>query len=299
MDLREADINALYEEYDRMSPRQEMEVTGGKFTYRYYKNPNPEIDATVVPLAGGTGLAEAFFVLTHEIGMKCSYLNFTYPQEFRDNDAMADAVAEMLTKVGAKNVYLLGQSYGGLLAQIIAVRHPEVVKGLILSSTASFSTDLKFEGMECIVRMISKEKEKKNLKIDRLLPKKLMAPAMKMVFRKHLSDEQMLGKVGEMMDLLKGEFTTEGFMLMDTLLGELRNHFGRYKKEDFAFLKGKVLIIEPDDDKIFTKDIQDALCHYFEDAEVVRSVEGGHLAMITNCDAYLEKVFAFLKRQAL
>ena len=212
---------------------------------------------------------------------------------------MADAIAELLTKLEAKNVYILGQSYGGLLAQVIAARHPEAIKGLILSSTASFSTNLKYEGIACIARMLDPKKEAKNIRIDKLLPKKLMVPAMKLVFNKHLHDKQLSAKIGEMLDILEGEFSTEGFVLMDTLLGELRNHFGRYTKEDFSAMRGHVLIIEPDDDQIFTRDIRDALCDTFEDAEVIRSIKGGHLAMITDCDGYLAYVFDFLKKQDL
>ena len=61
MDIRNMDMKKTFEEYDRQAPRKEMAVTGGSFVYRYYKNPNPEIDATIVVLAGGTGLAKAFF----------------------------------------------------------------------------------------------------------------------------------------------------------------------------------------------------------------------------------------------
>jgi hypothetical protein len=46
---------------------------------------------------------------------------------------------------------------------------------------------------------------------------------------------------------------------MDTLLGDLRSSFGTHHKEDFEYLKGRVLIIEPDDDKTFTDDIKEAL----------------------------------------
>jgi len=299
MDICSMDMRKTYMEYDQRAPRQKMQVSGGEFDYRYYKNPAPEIDATIVVLAGGTGLAEGFFLLTSEIGKRCSYLCFSYPQMFRDNDGLADGIAELLQKLQIQNAYFLGQSYGGLLSQVIAARHPEVVNGLILSSTASFSTEIGYEGMACITGMISPEKEAKNKRIDKLLPKKLLVPMMKMAFGRYLEDKEQVKKIGEMMDLLKGELSTEGFVLMDTLLGDLRNQFGRYKKEDFDFLAGHVLIIEPEDDTIFTEDIRQALFQYFRDAKVVTSVQGGHLAILTDCDSYLEVVFEFLRGQSV
>ena len=38
-----------------------------------------------------------------------------------------------------EKVWLIGQSLGGIVAQIIAVHHAEVVEGLVLSNTCSLS----------------------------------------------------------------------------------------------------------------------------------------------------------------
>ena len=57
MDIRNMDMKKTFEEYDRQAPRRKMAVAGGSFVYRYYRNPLPDIDATIVVLAGGTGLA--------------------------------------------------------------------------------------------------------------------------------------------------------------------------------------------------------------------------------------------------
>jgi pimeloyl-ACP methyl ester carboxylesterase len=44
----------------------------------------------------------------------------------------ADAVAELLNRLEVK-AWLVGQSLGGIVAQIIAKEHPEVVEGMVLS----------------------------------------------------------------------------------------------------------------------------------------------------------------------
>jgi pimeloyl-ACP methyl ester carboxylesterase len=50
--------------------------------------------------------------------------------------ALADAVAALVADLGAPSVHLVGISFGGMIAQYAAARHPEVVRSLVLLSTS-------------------------------------------------------------------------------------------------------------------------------------------------------------------
>jgi 3-oxoadipate enol-lactonase len=53
-----------------------------------------------------------------------------------DLEVMADDALRVLTDAGLDSAHVMGASMGGVLAQIIAVRHPERVRSLILACTA-------------------------------------------------------------------------------------------------------------------------------------------------------------------
>lgn len=55
-------------------------------------------------------------------------MTFDYQIQFAENGEFSDAVAELLQRFWEKT-WLVGQSLGGVVAQVIAARHPEVVKG--------------------------------------------------------------------------------------------------------------------------------------------------------------------------
>ena len=300
MNLADMDMKKEFEEYNKLTPIKTVKLNGGEFAYRYYKNQNPAVNVTLVMLAGGTGLGDGFFAIAKSFIDKYSVISFNYPMAFKDNEATADAIAELIKYLKAENVYLWGQSYGGLLAQIIAKRHPETVKGLILTSTASLSNDLRYEGIKRFFEMVNEEKEKKNKRIYGHFPMFLLPAIMGLAFKKHLKDSPETYKaIKELMNKIKPSMTNAYFVHMDTLLGDLRNSFGTHRKEDFAYLKGRVLIIEPDDDKTFTDDIKEALINIMTEPKVIRDIKGGHLAMMLNPDEMLEIMNKFIVSQKL
>ena len=83
---------------------------------------------------------------------------------------MMRSIAALIKAVGAKNVYLMGQSYGRLIAQIIAKRHPEAVKGMILSGTCGLGKDIDAEGRAVIDKMLDPAKTAKSHKTKTVLP---------------------------------------------------------------------------------------------------------------------------------
>ena len=293
MTLAELNVKEEWDYYNKVAPFQIYNLNGNEFKYRYYKKDGST--ATIAVLAGGSGLADGFFLFLRSLMDKYSLITIPYPLFCKDNNETADAIAALIRYLQAENVWYWGQSYGGLLAQIIAKCHPDVVSGLLLTSTASFSTDLAFEGMQCRVNMINQQKEEGRVKKYQKMPVKLAMAMFPLMFKPHMKgDKQSYRAIKDLIKILEPEMSREHFIHMTHLLGDLRNHFGLYKKEDFEYLTGKVLIIEPTDDKTFTNDIKKALCDMMPQPKVVDEIEGGHLAIMFNPDGYIQLIDDFI-----
>ena len=293
MNLSELNVKEEWVYYNKVAPFQIFDLNKNQFKYRYYKNDHSK--ATIVVLAGGSGLADGFFLFLRSLMDKYSLITIPYPLFCKDNIETANAIAALIRYLNVENVWFWGQSYGGLLAQIIAKHHPDVVSGLLLTSTASFSTNLTFEGMQCLVNMINQEKEEKNVRKYQKMPVKLAMMLFPFMFKPHLKgDKKAYQTIKDLIKILEPEMSKEHFIHMTHLLGDLRNHFGKYKNEDFAYLSGKVLIIEPKDDKTFTDDIKNALCNMMPQPKIIDEIDGGHLAIMFNPDGYIQLIDEFI-----
>lgn len=283
-----------YEKFDQCMPLQIAKIKGANFPYRYYRNPNPQKDVTLIFLAGGTGLSDSLFLLFSSLAEKYHLVTFPYPKDFDTNGKLADAVAALIEKLELKNIYLVGQSYGGLFAQVMAKRYPSLLKGLILSGTCSMYNDLSYQGIVNIFKMINPKKLKRNLTMDKMLPNKLLPFVLKLVLKRVSVKQNSPYDLSEVVDLLKDNITSEYWYHMDLLLGDLMNEFGTHRPEDFITFQNEVMLIFSEKDTIFSDELKDALIRLMPSQSIIHYLEGGHLALIMKAQDYLAKIEEFI-----
>lgn len=282
------------EEFYKTYPQQTMKINGKDFRYRYHKNENAK--ATLVLLTGGIGLSDLFYLHFQKFSKNFSVLTFDYQIQFDNNKEFADAVSELL-KVLNEKVWLVGQSLGGIVGQIIAKEHPEAVEGLVLSNTCSLERNMSKEAYDHLMNMI--ENQQKSKKMFKILPfglyKKLIAKAV-MKKTSSLNEEEkalMKGLCNAMLKLLTREYELH---MIDFLI-DAKNHFGM-TKEDFTVFKDKVLLILSEDDHTFNQHCKDSLIHIMPEPMVVTNLTGGHLALLVRLDSYAELVSDFIKNRS-
>ena len=74
------------------------------------------------------------------------------PEGFTTAD-MADDLSDIMDALGLGSAHIFGVSQGGMIAQQLAIRHPEKVKSLVLSVTASRPTAIMREALESWLAM--------------------------------------------------------------------------------------------------------------------------------------------------
>jgi len=83
---------------------------------------------------------------------------------------------------------------------------------------------------------------------------------------------------------------------MTSLLVDIMNQ-KPCQKEEFCYLKGKVMLILPDDDESFTTQMQNDLIALFEESYVVEHITEGHLAPILQTERYIKEINAFVQER--
>lgn len=241
-------------------------------------------------------MSDLFYLHFDRLAKEFSVLTFDYPICAADNKALAQAVAELLHHLGEK-VWLVGQSLGGVVAQILAACHPEVVAGLVLSNTCSLSQDMSPSAHAHLMNMIkSQEKFKKLLSI-------LPLSAVKQSIRRMVMDQKKSGLTsqeqvvmeelcGIVMELLTKEYERH----MIDLLIDTQNHLGM-TKETFVPWDNRVLLMLSEDDTTFTQDCKDALIAVMPNPTVVTNLTGGHLALLFRLEEHVRCITEYISER--
>ena len=284
------------EEFNQKYPKHTVILPMGKeFSYRYYRNPDAK--STVLLLSGGIGLSDLFYLHFDRFAKYFSVLTFDYQIQFKNNMEFALAVSQLLQNLDEK-VWLVGQSLGGIVSQIIASYYPECVEGMILSNTCSLAKDMGEDAYQFLLNMI--EGQKKAKKLLSFIPFALYKWLIKWAVLKKKTDGftqqekmQMKNLCNVMMKLLDKPYE---YHMIDFLV-DAQNHFGM-TENDFRKFDDRVLLILSEDDHTFNQACKDSLVNIMTNPTLITNLHGGHLALMVQLDEYARKVSEYiLKRE--
>jgi len=119
------------------------EARADDITMRYVCFGEGSKDMVILPglslqsvLSSADAIAEAYGVFAKDYTVRLFDRRVNIPDRYSVEE-MAEDTAKIMEFLGLENVYLFGVSQGGMMAQLIAIRHPHLVGKLVLASTAS------------------------------------------------------------------------------------------------------------------------------------------------------------------
>ena len=280
-----------YNEFCSEFPIKELNIKEKTFQYRHYNNPDSEI--TLVLLVGGLGISDLMYNHFIKFSKYFSVITFDYSMNYQNNEELTNAIHELLTHLNIR-AWFVGQSLGGFIAQLMAIKYPDVVEGLALSNTGCASENLSETAYQSLMDMIKSSNKSK--KIVNLIPfslfKKLISKkVMKRYGANFNSNEKAILK--DVCIVMEQKLTKKYEIHMINLLIDLQNNFGS-KKEQFKYLNDKVLLILSDDDKTFHDEVKIALIDIMPSPKVITDLKGGHISLMINCDEYVSMIVEYI-----
>lgn len=262
---------------------ENMTVDGSKFRYVLSGKKGGKI---LVLLNGGMNTLEMWMGYVDSLAADYQVLLFDYPQELRTNQELVKGMHAFFEKIGITQPIFIGASDGGMVAQIYTQKYHGEVGGLILISTG---------GMDAAT-------------LKSLKKKYFFAPLM-LFYMKHCNYEKpKLIKVGmghsrneskeelayakDMFETIFKDYTKEKDVHISGLLADLMKQTP-VTEADFRMLKGKILLILPDQD-FFSGKMQKDLIKLMHDP-AIQYVSGGHLSTILKADDYVKVIRDFLE----
>ena len=280
------DFREEYKAFLREYPYKTIEVDG--VTVRYQRGGKE--GAPTVLFFHGLEMQEMWMPYVLHFREKYGFLIYEYPFFTVRLEEQIEFLRKMLDKLGIEEVILLGASDGGVNAQMFAKKYPEMVKAMILTTTLTLDSDY--------IRNIKKEWIKGPIMINlmKIMPAKtLMKQLIKLSpkFLEYETPENKAYGISFYETVASDLQYKKRFIHSYTCVFMLRN-CEYFKKEDFAYLHGKVQILVPEHD-IFKKEDQEILAALFRDLDArIEDAPGGHVGFIVQADAYLEKIDNFL-----
>lgn len=205
-----------------------------------------------------------------------------YPPELDTMTALADGIRELLSLDGVTSTFVVGGSYGGMLAQVFAHRHPSLVTRLVLSHTYP-PTSSRAGSVQPALRLFRS--------LPMFLVKKMLRDRMTGILPPRPTPELLLvaAQVHETVDT---KLTRQA--ALSTFLRMVDFDQQSFSPSDFASWPGKTLILLAQDDPTTPETLRNALVDLYPGADLHLFQGSGHATAILESAEYIRVIDDFL-----
>ena len=276
---KENELRGMMETFQVSHPQKTIKVKEAcwKYTAEGKKGNN------LLWLTGGMRKAETGFSILPLFENEFFVIAPDYPP-LRTMSEMVEGLASLLDKEGIEKTNVLGQSYGGLVAQGFLCRYPEYVEKLVLSSTAPLHGSLMKPWQLWLALLIAQtlpDKFMRRLFLKRLSPLLTVKEEERDFWQTYLED--LVIKRRERKDLLSHFQTAYDLARNFKLTPQMVEEWG-----------GNMLIVYSDNDST-QKDHFEAQEIIYPNAKIHCFKGLGHTAVLNNPQEYARVVLGFLR----
>jgi pimeloyl-ACP methyl ester carboxylesterase len=263
-------------------PCKHINVTGAEWEYISCGNGTE----TLLLLTGGLRVAETAFSMIQMFEDAYCVITPTYPP-LSTMSEIVDGIAAILDAERVLEAFVLGQSYGGSVAQVLIQRHPSRVRKVILSGTASL-----------IVVKWKKYLNTLLFEIATLLPERVV----KDLFRRVLSpvvtvqeSERAFWKA--YLEKLFSQRLTKADILSHFQTNRDAQTKYVYTSGEKSSWRGDILVIWGENDHLRTERGRKGMLDVYPQVQIHVIAGGGHTVALSEPEKYAAAVKGFLNKR--
>jgi pimeloyl-ACP methyl ester carboxylesterase len=239
-------------------------------------------------LTGGSGVYEPGFQYLNYFSKEYKVITMNYPAVKTMNE-LIDILNTIIKKEGMNNVNVLGQSMGGMVAQVLMYKYPDLLNKVILAHTSTNSEELQGSNLK------SQKEMEKAIRLIRKFPQFLLRRATKSRMKKVLKENNLPEFEFWKSLFLEGIKKRSKKELISPLhlMVDFVNSYC-FLPSDFENISTNILIIDSEADKSFTEEEKRAVCNLLPKAKQIHFKDKPHLGLISHYDEYIQIIESFI-----
>ncbi len=284
-----------YSEFYEKYPAKKALLNKRPFYFRYHKNKNSQ--NVIVLLPGSVGLGDVGFAQFDELAQAFSVITFDYSEEFSGPRDFAKAAKMILSKIEGKK-WLVGESLGGMVAQVIIKEYPESIDGgLVLINTSSLAKTMSLEArrkLDEAREKIRKAKPLLSMATNSMVKKKIRETVEG---KKENYSIEVQAKINELAQVVDGQVTKKFAIHMANFALQLEENM-TMTKDDFSHLDSKVLLVLSKEDQTFGEENKKSLIGLMENPVVEEEIAGGQMSMVLSQKEICNRIKEFIGEES-
>jgi aminoacrylate hydrolase len=262
--------------FDRIRDSKELQTASHGWRYSVAGQ-----GETVLLLTGGAGIGIGWLDLVLALSDRYRTIAVDYPTTVSSFDDLADGVLAVLDAEDASRTHVVGQSAGGMLAEVISRRIPGRIRSMSLSGTGLY-------GLEDVPRLEQK------LAAIQSAPWEQTRTAMLDALRAVWQDAAEAAFWVEQVEAAYQDGGPQGVVNSYRGLIGLAREVDELQREQAW--SGPTLILKADDDPLITEAHTRRLTDLHPGCEILTFPTGGHSLLVSRTQDYIAAVADFLER---